>query len=231
MDIDSLLQFDSNLLLSLNGSNSQFVDGWMMTLTTGYTWIPLYIALFYLIVKNSETMGQIALVVACTGLCLLLADGGADGIAKPLVARFRPCNDPVIGSMVSTVDNYRASGLYGFFSAHAANTASIALFFSLLVRSNLLSVSLLIWSLINCYTRIYLGVHYPLDVFVGIIWGLCTGGIAYAVYYRMRRFLSKSNNFISDHYTSTGFCTEDIDVVILTLIVTLIYTIIRAVYA
>ena len=64
MNIDTLLGYDQELLLALNGSDSQFMDGLMMTLTSGLTWIPLYIALLYLVIKNSETMGQIALIVA-----------------------------------------------------------------------------------------------------------------------------------------------------------------------
>ena len=57
MNMDTLLQADTDLLLALNGSSSQFVDGLMMALTSGFTWIPMYVALLYLVVKNSETMG------------------------------------------------------------------------------------------------------------------------------------------------------------------------------
>ena len=57
MNIDTLLGYDQELLLALNGSDSQFMDGLMMNLTSGLTWIPLYIALLYLVIKNSETMG------------------------------------------------------------------------------------------------------------------------------------------------------------------------------
>lgn len=94
MNIDTLLGYDQELLLALNGSDSQFMDGLMMALTSGMTWIPLYIALLYLVIKNSETMGQIALIVACAALCVLFADGLADGIVKPGVARFRPVQRP-----------------------------------------------------------------------------------------------------------------------------------------
>ena len=53
MNIDTLLGYDQELLLALNGSDSQFMDGLMMALTSGLTWIPLYIALLYLVIKNS----------------------------------------------------------------------------------------------------------------------------------------------------------------------------------
>ena len=44
MNMDTLLQADTDLLLALNGSSSQFVDGLMMALTSGFTWIPMYVA-------------------------------------------------------------------------------------------------------------------------------------------------------------------------------------------
>lgn len=229
MNIDSLLQADTDLLLTLNGSSSQFVDGLMLGLTSGLTWMPMYVALLYLVVKNSETMGQIALIIVCAAFCVLFADGMADGIVKPAVARFRPCNDPTLCHLVQLVDGYCANGKYGFFSAHAANTFSIAVFFCLLVRSSMLSVALLLWSLVCSYTRMYLGVHYPLDIFVGLLWGGMVGGVVYFVYYKFRMKLSQSKCFVSTQYTSTGFSIDDIDIVMFVLVATLIYTILRGV--
>lgn len=84
----------------------------------------MYVALLYLVVKNSETMGQIVLVVACAALCVLLADGIADGIVKPSVERFRPCNDPSLCNLVQLVDGYCANGKYGF-SQHMQPTLSL----------------------------------------------------------------------------------------------------------
>lgn len=228
IDIQTILAFDRDLLLAMNGSDSLFLDRWMMLLTCGFTWIPLYIALLYVVIKNNETMTQILLIIGCSCLCVVLADGVTDFIVKPLVGRWRPSNDPIIKYAVQVVDGMRG-GDYGFFSAHAANTFSIALFFCLLVRSRILSVSLIIWSLVNCYTRIYLGLHYPLDILCGLLWGAAVGVFAYYVYCKVYNRISPVNNYVSTQYTSTGYSLGDVDIVELVLVSIFIVTAIAAV--
>ena len=85
MNIQALTDLDHQLLFALNGSDSLFLDGMMMTLTSSVTWIPLYVALVYLVIKNNETMMQIFLVIGFATLCLLLSSGMADAFIKPLV--------------------------------------------------------------------------------------------------------------------------------------------------
>ena len=179
--MEELIQFDKHLLLMLNGSDSVFLDYVVMTLTNAKTWIPLYLALFYVVVKSNMTKKDILFVVAAAGFCVLCAGGFDDSVVKPLVARWRPTHDPQIGMLIDTVDNYRG-GNYGFFSAHASNTFSIALFFSLLMRRRWLVVTLVCYSLVNCWTRLYLGVHYPGDITVGLIWGSIVGYCIYRLY-------------------------------------------------
>ena len=152
-------------MLWFNGSDSLFIDNLAMTLTNGLTWIPLYVALLYLVIKNNSDIRQILFIIAGAGLCVLLAGTLNDELVKPGIARFRPTRDPIIAHLIDVVDGYRG-GRYGFFSSHAANTFSIAIFFSLLVKSRTLSIMLILWSLVNCWTRMYLGVHTPADVFV-----------------------------------------------------------------
>ena len=227
-DIQTILDADRDLLLMLNGSDSLFLDNWMTWLTCGLTWIPLYVALLYLVIKNNETMPQILLIVGCSLLCVAMADGVADFIVKPLVARWRPSNDPLLKYAVQVVGGVRGSD-YGFFSAHAANTFSIAVFFCLLVRSRILGTSLVVWSLVNCYTRMYLGLHYPLDILCGLLWGAAVGVAAYIVYYKVYSSIAPANNYISSQYTSTGYSLDDIDIVETVLVATFIFTAIASV--
>lgn len=227
MDFSAIIDFDKQLLLSLNGSESLFLDGLVKTLTTATTWIPLYMALLYLVVKNSDAVVKVAMVLAGAGLCVFIAGSLDDMIVKPLVARWRPTHDGEIGMLVDIVNGYRG-GNYGFFSAHASNTFSIVIFFALLIRSRVLTIALVIWSLVNCWTRMYLGVHYPGDILCGLLWGGAVGtGIWYLYNYVYSRMFAP-RDYVSSQYTSTGYQIVDVDVVISVLVLTLIYAIFKA---
>ena len=229
LDIQTFLANDRLVLSWFNGSNSVFLDGWMSALTSGFTWLALYASLFYLVVKNNETMGQIMLVVGCALACVGLADIMADVIVKPLVERWRPSNDPIFKYDVSVVDGYRGTS-YGFFSAHAANTFSIALFFTFLVRNRVLSVVLVLWSFVNCYTRMYLGLHYPSDIVCGLLWGsVCAIGVYY-FYLRVSRRMFGEDNYVSTQYTSTGYRLCDVDIVVFVLVSTVLITLFKALF-
>ena len=229
LDIQTFLANDRLVLSWFNGSNSVFLDGWMSALTSGFTWLALYASLFYLVIKDNETMGQIMLVVGCALARVGLADIMADVIVKPLVERWRPSNDPIFKYDVSVVDGYRGTS-YGFFSAHAANTFSLALFFCMLVRSRVLSVALVLWSFVNCYTRMYLGLHYPSDIVCGLLWGsVCAIGVYY-FYLRVSRRMFGEDNYVSTQYTSTGYRLCDVDIVVFVLVSTVLITLFKALF-
>lgn len=210
-----LIHFDKQLLLLLNGSESLLLDYIVLILTNARTWIPLYVALLFVVCKTNRSWREILLVVAAAGLCALFAGGVDDTFVKPFVARWRPTHDPEIGMLVDTVNGYRG-GNYGFFSAHACNTFSIAVFFSLLMRQRLFTISMVAWSLINCWTRLYLGVHYPGDILVGLLWGAVVGYALYRLYCRIT---------IPAHY-DIKLCYVPIAVLCLTLLYALCHALV-----
>lgn len=218
---------DISLLELFNGSNSSFFDALMLTLTSGYTWIPLYLALLYLVIYNSETMSHILLVVGCCLLCVLLSGGLCDYVVKPLVCRPRPINDPQLSGMFVTACQSIPKD-FSFFSSHAANTISLTVFFSLLVRNGKLFVAMLLWSLTNCYTRMYLGLHYPSDILVGLLWGTLVGAVIYYLYLRLYSRIFTTGEFISTQYTSKGYTIATIDIVLVVLLATYILSILKA---
>lgn len=228
MDFSKIQDMDMQVLSIFNGSDNIMLDQMVQILTSGLTWIPLYVMLFFVVMRNNETMGQIALVVGSAIFCVLFADGLVDGIIKQLAERWRPSNDPTFKYMVQVVDDIRLKG-YSFCSAHAANTMSLAVFFSLLIRSKMLTITLVIWSLINCWTRLYLGVHYPSDILCGMIIGIIVGILVYLLYYKIYRRISPKINYISNQYTSTGYDHDDIDKAMVILMLTLVYVVTRSV--
>lgn len=225
--MQTLTDIDRSILAFFNGSDSLFVDNLAVILTSGLTWISLYLSLLYVVIKNNETMKQIMLVIGCVILSIVLSDGVADFIVKPMVERLRPSNDPLIKYTVNVVEGIRGNS-YSFFSAHASNTFCIAMFFSLLVRNKVFVVTMVSWSLINCWTRMYLGLHYPSDILVGLIWGGVSGSLAYYIYIKSYLRIYKDFNYISSRYTSTGYNRFDADIVLLVLILTLLFAITKA---
>lgn len=230
MDWTTLIDYDKQLLLSVNGSHSLFLDALVRTLTNAWTWVPLYASLVYLVLKNNDRMWKVLMVIAGAALCVLIAGTLDDMLVKPMVARWRPSRDAEIAMLVDVVDGYRG-GRFGFFSAHASNTFSIAVFFSLLIRNRLLTVSLVTWSLVNCWTRMYLGVHFPGDILAGLLWGGLVGTGIWYLFQRIKRRVGEDDNFISTQYTPTGYLLTDVDVVICVLVATLVYAIIKSCFA
>jgi len=227
MSLTDWIAFDRELLLTLNGSESLFLDGLVKTLTTASTWIPLYLALLFLVIKNNDRLVKVLLIAGCAGLCVLLAGTIDDTFVKPTVARWRPSRDLVIGMDVDIVNGYRC-GKYGFFSAHASNTFSIAVFFALLIRRRLLTFSLVLWSLVNCWTRIYLGVHFPGDILAGLLWGGICGFFVWRVYLAIQQRYFSSPSYLSSQYTATGYEYRDVNTVVAVLVYTIIYVIVKA---
>ena len=228
MTLDTIIKADQQLLLALNGSDSLYLDNLMMTITSTWTWIPAAVALIYVLFKNNDSRNFVVLMLMLV-LTIALADGFSSGFCKPFFARWRPTNDPSLMFLVDTVDGYRG-GKYGFISSHAANTFSVFIFSVLLIRSNLFASLACIWSLANCYSRIYLGVHYPLDIFFGLLWGAVVGTGVYVLYaYLSNRFMPvDKSNLVSDQYTSSGYSFVDVNGCSLVLSLCFLYAIIVA---
>ena len=224
-----LIALDKEWLLAVNGSDSLFLDRVAHVLTTALTWLPLYLSLLYIVIRNNENFRKVLCVLAGAGLCVLLAGSVDDMIVKPTVARWRPTHDPEIGLLVDIVDGYRG-GNYGFFSAHAANTFSIAIYFCWLIRSRLLSTALVIWSFTNCWTRLYLGVHFPGDILCGLLWGGVVGTGMWFLHQHIYKKINTQDFYVSTQYTATGYQKSDVDIVICILLLTIVYAILKSCY-
>lgn len=230
MDFHSITNyFDLPIMQVLQGSDSLFMDRFIYTLTQPWPWIPLYFMLLFMVIKNNATLKQILLILGFAILTVSFADIVANELVKPYFMRWRPTRDPVLKYSIDVFQNYRG-GKYGFFSAHATNTMSIALFFCLIVRSRLFTIAMMSWSLLNGYTRIYLGVHYPSDVLVGFLWGAIVAFASYWCFSVFNKKFTRDHNFISSHYTSAGYAYSDIYYVILTLLLICVFALFRSLF-
>ena len=171
---------DAALLLTLNGKGVSWLDTVMMTVTNRWFWVPFYVLLVGYMVK---TMGwrQAIFWTLCAAAAVGITDFVIASGLRPWIGRLRPSNlDNPLSAFVNVVDGYRG-GRYGFPSCHAGNTAALAAVLILTVRKRWLTAVLVAYVVINCYSRMYLGVHYPGDILVGLIigalvgWGLTLG--------------------------------------------------------
>lgn len=172
--LERLTDFDKDLMvvMNLSGNHTPFLDGTMWMTSEMMMWLPLYAALLYTTLKDHKKEALPVIVFA--SLTILLCDQISSGLLKPLVARLRPSHDPTMADLLTFVKGFKA-GMYGFPSSHAANCMGLALFFTLLYKNKLTGACLFAWATICAYSRMYLGVHYPMDIAVGTLIGLASG--------------------------------------------------------
>lgn len=169
-----ILDLDANLLLAINSLHAPWADTVMKTVSMRTVWIPFYLWLTYLLIRRygwrKTLIGLLVLAVAIT-----MVDQICGGIFRGLIARMRPANpDSPISQWVHIVDNYRG-GSFGFPSCHAANATVVAAFAAAMLRRRVYTLILIAWILLMCWSRMYLGVHYPGDVLAGVLFGLPFG--------------------------------------------------------
>ena len=220
MELSTLLNIDQYLLLSLNGSDSLFWDGCMLVYTSMAVWMPLAFVLLCVLLKNNN-IKDFFLLVVLVAVVATLTDTISSGICKPFFERWRPTNDPVLMYAVDVVNETRG-GRYGFTSSHAANSFGIATFIMLLIRNRALSCSLIIWASMNAFTRIYLGVHYPGDILAGTLIGVLVGFAMYRLYVYIQNHKRRASrrDWISDHYTKSGYLVSDVYFLLLVMYLT-----------
>lgn len=208
IDIQQILECDKNILLALNGSDSLFWDGFMWVYTGIITWIPLAIILLYIIIKNNK-LKEVLLIVGMLALVIFLADRISSGFFKPYFHRFRPTQDPNIMYLVDIVNSYRG-GRYGFLSGHAANSFGILTFFALLIKKKEFTYAMLFWAILNCYSRIYLGVHYLGDILCGTLLGCLIGYLVYFIYkFIYKRMFPSKYSSITNKYSNPKYLGTD----------------------
>ncbi|HCQ29171.1 MAG TPA: phosphatase PAP2 family protein [Flavobacteriales bacterium] len=186
--IEKIEEFDVSLFLWLNQFHSPFFDTLFGWITYKFTWIPLYALFLYLFIKQYRKQ-SVWLIIGAV-LAVVLADQISVNAFKEVFQRYRPCHNLEIKNMVHIINNH-CGGKYGFVSSHAANTFAIAVYMlkSLSFFHKKWKYLLIFWAVLVSYSRIYVGVHYPADVFAGALLGIACGYLAFAgAQFLMRKF-------------------------------------------
>ena len=174
--LEKLVQLDRQTFLFLNGLGTETWDGFWMFMTDTISAVPLYAVLLFLTYRFFGLKRTLLILVAVA--LLITCTDQLSNFFKYGVQRLRPCHDPDISGVMRLVKSY-CGGKYAYFSAHAANSFAVASFFALLFQGKIrfLRVFLIIWASLVAYSRIYIGVHFPLDVLTGMFVGVFFGWV------------------------------------------------------
>lgn len=168
--LQKILEIDKEMFLYLNSFHNDYWDTIMLLVTRKETWLPFYGILVYFFVRKYNFKS--VLIVLFLALTILASDQ-ISVLLKDTIQRLRPVHEPALEGLVHNV--LRKGGMYGFVSSHAANTFAIFIFTASVFKNRSYSVLLFFWAVLMSYSRIYSGVHYPLDILGGAILGMLLG--------------------------------------------------------
>lgn len=186
--LDWLELLDVQLFLWVNQNNTPWLDVFFWFVSNKYVWIPLYVFFAWLLVKKYPRHGWIMIVVGV--LLVAVTDLTSVHLFKNVFQRYRPCHNLNLKEQVHLFNN-KCGGLYGFVSSHATNSTGFAVYVFLWLhkktkRRRFLFAGLMLYVILIGYSRIYLGLHYPSDVVVGMLAG---GFMAVLFYFLLSKMI------------------------------------------
>lgn len=179
--LEEILQWDRETFIYLNSLGIEEYDIFWNTITDFYTWTPLFLLFLFLFFLKFPKKKAFALVVTLLFMVLLVTT--LTDLTKEVVARLRPNNDEEINTLIRIL---RSPTNYSFFSGHAASSFSITTLVFLFVRRRFKWAWLFyIWPVLFALSRIYVGVHFPVDIIVGAAVGAGCAFLSYELYKKL----------------------------------------------
>lgn len=170
---------DMLCMISANFHGPQYADYLFYNISSKFIWIPLIISIIHVVFGGCKDKRRAVVLILASVAIVAMCDQ-VSGIIKRTIERPRPSHNDDISYLLHYVNNYHG-GRYGFVSSHAANCFGESVWLMLLLRRKAVSITLFCFSVMVCYSRIYLGVHYPLDVLAGSCLGTTVGAVTYTV--------------------------------------------------
>lgn len=169
--LDKIIALDQSLLIYLNNLGSPYWDVFWLNITRQYHWTPLFVLMLFLIFKvYGVKKGFIILLIATV---LVAFTDQFVNLIKHTFERLRPNNEPGVKEFIRIIQPLHS---FSFVSGHATNSVANTVFVYLLLKNRFKYTWLFfIWPLVFSYSRIYLGVHYPIDIISGALLGLVLG--------------------------------------------------------
>ncbi|MEY3499059.1 MAG: hypothetical protein RL308_728 [Bacteroidota bacterium] len=176
--LEKILSLDQKIFIYLNGLGSSTFDGLWLLITKQTNWIPFFLVLLYFIYKKIGTKQTLYLLLFV--IVLVTISDQFTNLVKDTFQRLRPCSNPEINGIIRVV---KSSKTFSFFSGHAANTMAVSTFLYLNLKRKFKYFGFLfLWPLVFAYSRIYLGLHYPLDIICGYSSGFILGFLMFKIY-------------------------------------------------
>ncbi|WP_242093047.1 phosphatase PAP2 family protein [Aestuariivivens sediminicola] len=193
--LDQILHYDTELFLYLNNLGSPSWDGFWLAITNKFIFGSLMGIVLFVLLYRKFGLKYTLLLIVVVALMITFTDQ-ITNLFKRTFERHRPCRTEVVMDQMRFIAV--RCGLYGFFSGHASNSMAVAIFGGLMLRSQhkWLLFALISFSLLVAYSRIYVGVHYPLDIICGLIFGVFSGSVFYKLAQGLLKRFDTSRNRI-----------------------------------
>jgi undecaprenyl-diphosphatase len=179
--VEMLKYWDKELFLKINSWHTPFMDKVMWVISNDFFIYPFIAAFLYCYFKRSNGKRTAVLLLAI-GFTVATSDLSTNMI-KHSVKRYRPSHNLEIKDKVHSVNDYKG-GQFGFFSSHASNAFAITTLFFMSAAffvSKKVRFLFFILPFIIGYSRIYLGVHYPIDIICGALNGMVVGVLVFVI--------------------------------------------------
>lgn len=181
--LEKLIDLDKKAFVFLNGLGSETFDSLWLIITKQIYWAPFFLLIFYLLFKKIGGK-NLLIVLGFIAVLILICDQTAN-LFKNSVQRLRPCNDTEINGFIRIV---KTSSSFSYFSGHATNSMATTVFIFLIFKKYYKYAFLLfLFPLIFAYSRIYLGLHFPLDILSGYIFGGTFGFLFYKIFVKLQK--------------------------------------------